>query len=64
MRGAGWVRRLRKPYSRRPGLRPVIGRAPSPGGPVHFPGLGFAQFALLSQFDYVAKYILFLFYLA
>lgn len=54
MRGAGWVRRLRKPYCRRPGLKTVLGRAPS-GFPVQsrqgvmcFPGLCFAQFALLS----------------
>lgn len=28
-------------------------------GRMHFPGLCFAQFALLSLFDYVAKYIVY-----
>lgn len=65
MRGAGGVRRLRKPYSRSPGLKAVLGRArsgsPAPRqGPVHFQGLRFAQFALLSPFDYVAKYMVFI----
>lgn len=68
MRGAGWVRRLRKPYYRRLGLKPVLGRAPSGllvqprQGVMCFLGLYFAQFALLSLSNYVAKYILFFFF--
>lgn len=68
MRGAGWVRCLRNPFSRSPGLKAVLGRACSHSpetrqGWMHSQGLYFAQFALRSPFGYVAKYMVFIFHL-
>lgn len=60
MRGAGWVSaqeasggRLGEASVRK---GPVVTWR-SRAGPSALPGLGFAQFTLLSPFDYVAKYI-------
>lgn len=56
-----WVRRLRKPYRRSPGLKSVLGKGLQPlplllgRAECISKGLVFAQFALLSPFDYVAK---------
>lgn len=66
MRGAGGVRRLRKPPSRSPGLKPVLGRAcgshpPAPRqGWSAFPRALSRTVCLTSPFDYVAEYMVFI----
>lgn len=65
MRGAGWVRRLRKPPSRSPGLKPVLGRACShppctQAGLSAFPRALSRTVCLTSPFDYVAEYMVFI----